>query len=39
MPKRVSKTWIIVALLFFAAAINYIDRGSLSVAAPRLVVS
>ncbi len=26
-----------VALLFFAAAINYIDRGSLSVAAPRLV--
>lgn len=30
-------TWILIALLFFAAAINYIDRGSLSVAAPRLV--
>jgi MFS family permease len=26
--------WIILGLLFFAAAINYIDRGSLSVAAP-----
>ncbi|HWB83939.1 MAG TPA: MFS transporter [Bryobacteraceae bacterium] len=26
----------IIALLFFAAAINYIDRGSLSVAAPAL---
>jgi ACS family D-galactonate transporter-like MFS transporter len=31
------RTWIVVTLLFFAAAINYIDRGSLSVAAPRLV--
>jgi len=27
---------VLVALLFFAAVINYIDRGSLSVAAPRL---
>jgi ACS family D-galactonate transporter-like MFS transporter len=32
-----SRAWIVVTLLFFAAAINYIDRGSLSVAAPRLV--
>ena len=28
--------WIVVLLLFFAAAINYVDRGSLSVAVPRL---
>jgi MFS family permease len=32
-----NRTWTVVALLFFAAAINYIDRGSLSVAAPSLV--
>ena len=32
-----ARTWVVVSLLFFAAAINYIDRGSLSVAAPRLV--
>jgi ACS family D-galactonate transporter-like MFS transporter len=32
-----TRPWIVIALLFFAAAINYIDRGSLSVAAPRLV--
>lgn len=31
-----ARTWTVVALLFFAASINYIDRGSLSVAAPRL---
>ncbi len=37
-PESLNKRlWIVVALLFFAAAINYIDRGSLSVAAPRLV--
>ncbi len=36
-PQRVRKTWIVVTLLFFAAAINYVDRGSLSVAAPRLI--
>lgn len=34
---RTKRPWIVIALLFFAAAINYIDRGSLSVAAPRLV--
>ena len=28
--------WIVIVLLFFAAIINYIDRGSLSVAAPQL---
>jgi MFS family permease len=28
--------WLIVALLLLSVAINYIDRGSLSVAAPRL---
>lgn len=28
--------WIIVTLLFLSAAINYIDRGSLSIAAPAL---
>ena len=32
-----TKTWIVIGLLFCAAAINYIDRGSLSVAAPRLI--
>jgi len=38
IEKLTAKTrpWIAVTLLFFAAAINYIDRGSLSVAAPRL---
>jgi MFS family permease len=30
------RTWLTVGLLFFAACINYIDRGSLSVAAPAL---
>lgn len=29
-------SWLLVGLLFFAAMINYIDRGSLSVAAPSL---
>lgn len=29
-------TWIVIGLLFIAAIINYTDRGSLSVAAPRL---
>jgi MFS transporter, ACS family, D-galactonate transporter len=33
---RRSSQWVIIGLLFFAAAINYIDRGSLSVAAPAL---
>ena len=34
-PSRsMRRHWILVGLLFFAAAINYIDRGSLSVAAP-----
>ena len=28
--------WIVVALLFLSAAINFIDRGSLSIAAPAL---
>lgn len=32
-----ARTWLTIALLFFAAAINYIDRGSLSVAAPSLI--
>jgi MFS family permease len=37
VPRRdVRTSWILVILLFFAASINYIDRGSLSVAAPRL---
>ena len=37
-PKSVAgfSAWILVGLLFFAAIVNYIDRGSLSVAAPRL---
>jgi MFS transporter, ACS family, D-galactonate transporter len=34
-----SNTWLTVGLLFFAACINYIDRGSLSVAAPALAKS
>jgi MFS family permease len=34
-----NKTWLTVSLLFFAACINYIDRGSLSVAAPALAQS
>lgn len=34
--KVTTASWILVGLLFFAAMINYIDRGSLSVAAPRL---
>lgn len=29
--------WIIIALLFLSACLNYIDRGSLSIAAPQLV--
>jgi MFS family permease len=33
---RSKSSWILVSLLFFAAIINYIDRGSLSVAAPRV---
>jgi MFS family permease len=33
------RTWLTVGLLFFAACINYIDRGSLSVAAPALARS
>jgi MFS transporter, ACS family, D-galactonate transporter len=36
MERLKSQGWIAVGLLFFAAAINYIDRGSLSVAAPSL---
>jgi MFS family permease len=28
--------WVVVALLFLSAAINFIDRGSLSIAAPSL---
>ena len=28
--------WVVVALLFLSAAINFIDRGSLSIAAPAL---
>ena len=31
-----SRGWVIIALLFFAAVINYVDRGTLSVAAPQL---
>lgn len=34
--RTATASWILVGLLFFAAMINYIDRGSLSVAAPRL---
>jgi ACS family D-galactonate transporter-like MFS transporter len=34
-----NRTWLTVGLLFFAACINYIDRGSLSVAAPALAQS
>lgn len=33
------RIWLTVGLLFFAACINYIDRGSLSVAAPALARS
>jgi ACS family D-galactonate transporter-like MFS transporter len=33
------RIWLTVGLLFFAACINYIDRGSLSVAAPALAKS
>ena len=32
-----ARTWLTIVLLFFAAAVNYIDRGSLSVAAPSLI--
>jgi MFS family permease len=31
-----TREWLTIGLLFFAACINYIDRGSLSVAAPAL---
>ncbi|MEW6158380.1 MAG: MFS transporter [Verrucomicrobiota bacterium] len=33
-PSRASSPWILLALLLSAVTINYIDRGSLSVAAP-----
>ena len=36
-PVKSTRPWIVVVLLFFAAAINYIDRGSLSIAAPSLI--
>ena len=36
-PARLSRHgWVVVLLLFFAAMLNYVDRGSLSVAAPQL---
>ena len=36
IPARANNNWIIVVLLFVSVCINYIDRGSLSVAAPIL---
>jgi MFS family permease len=35
-PSKAQSHWILVTLLFLSAAINYIDRGSLSIAAPAL---
>lgn len=35
-PSRANNSWTIVVLLFLSVCINYIDRGSLSVAAPIL---
>ena len=35
-PSRSSFRWVICALLFFAATINYVDRQVLSVLAPML---
>ena len=32
------RQWLVIALLFLSACINYVDRGSLSLAAPRLSV-
>ena len=37
IPERLpSFRWVIVALLFFAAAINYLDRQTISVAIPTI---
>jgi len=33
-PARATNRWVIVVLLLLSVCINYIDRGSLSVAAP-----
>jgi MFS transporter, ACS family, D-galactonate transporter len=38
IPAVTKSSAILIGLLFLAAAINYIDRGSLSIAAPRLQV-
>ena len=35
-PARATNRWVIVVLLLLSVCINYIDRGSLSVAAPIL---
>ena len=35
-PSRATNHWVIVGLLLLSVCINYIDRGSLSVAAPIL---
>src|SRR5205823_159942 len=35
-PTRTTNRWVIVGLLLLSVCINYIDRGSLSVAAPIL---
>ncbi|MGH9325247.1 MAG: MFS transporter [Terriglobia bacterium] len=36
-PSGYPRRWIILALIFFGIVINYIDRGSLSIAAPSLM--
>jgi MFS family permease len=36
MTSRVRGQWILLALLVISVTINYIDRGNLSIAAPRL---
>jgi MFS family permease len=38
VPRISAALWIIIGLMFLSVAINYIDRGSLSTAAPLLVV-
>jgi MFS transporter, ACS family, hexuronate transporter len=37
MPRRTNVRWLICALLFFAAAINYIDRQVIGILKPTLV--
>jgi ACS family D-galactonate transporter-like MFS transporter len=36
-PQALRKRWTVVALLFFAVLVNYIDRGNLSIAAVPLM--